>query len=69
MVVVKACKDEHTYQKGDRGWPANSSLSFSLENQVPTSGFYLIVVGLYKENLGVVIDLVTSPRFVEISEF
>ena len=30
---------------------------------------YLIPVGLYIENLGTVIDLVTSPGFEEISEF
>ena len=29
----------------------------------------LIPAGLYIENLGAVIDLVTSPGFVEINEF
>ena len=80
MVVAKACKDEHTYQKGNRGESAKSSLmnkSVSLSktkfqllgSNVRKTCLDLIPTSLYIENLGVVIDLVTSPGFMEINEF
>ena len=80
MVVVKACEDEHTYQKGNRGEPAKSSpmtklVSLSkikfqlLGSNVRKNLLYLIPDGLYIKNLGTVMDLVTSPGFEEISKF
>ena len=80
MVVAKACKDEQTYQKGDQGEPAksspmNKSVSLSktkfqlLGSNVRKTSLYLIPDGLYIENLGTVMDLVTSPGFEEINKF
>ena len=80
MVVVKACKDECIYIKGDRGESAKSSLmnklvSLSkikfqlLGSNVRKTCLDLIPTGLYIENLGAIIDLVTSPGFVEINKF
>ena len=80
MVVAKGCKDECTNQNGDRGElakssPMNKSVSFSktkfqfLGSNVKKTCFDLILAGLYIENLRAVIDLVTSPGFVEINEF
>ena len=80
LVVVKTCKDEHTI-KGDWGGPAKSPLMTKLvspKNKVPTllevksqnahTCLDLIQTDPYIENLGAVIGLVTSLRFVEISQ-
>ena len=64
MVVAKACKDEHTYQFLSQK-PSSNFWGLMLEKTC----FYLIPDGLNIENLGMVMDLVTSPGFEEISKF
>ena len=81
LVVVKTCEDKHTI-KGDQGGPAKSPSMTKLvspKNKVPTllkvksqnahTCLDLIQTGPYIKNLGAVTGLVTSPRFVEISQY